>query len=65
MMYRRPKLTKSGHAQEVTGPWLDDDYYTNVLLADANAASPAGSDWTILKSQLVLYWQELSITKVY
>lgn len=64
MVYRRPKLTKVGYAQEVTGPWEDKQYDGEEVFADSADASPTGSDSTLLRSRLINYWQHLSVIQV-
>ncbi|XP_067944237.1 uncharacterized protein [Watersipora subatra] len=63
-MYKRPKLTKSGYNNEVTGPWIDNDYFTNGSLHAHGDELASSSSWTILKSQLCRYWNDLNVDKV-
>lgn len=64
MLYRRPKLIPSGYTHEVTGPWVDNEYYTNESLSDYGKALPDGGSWTILKNRLTHFWEVLDISKV-
>ena len=64
MLYKRPKLTKTGYANEVTGPWVDDNYYSNETLHHTSVADPGHTSWSVLKSQLARYWDNLDINKV-
>ena len=64
MMYRRPKHVISGYRNEVTGPWVDNDYYTNYTLANDSIPIPDGNSTTILKSDLTRYWDSLDVGKV-
>ena len=55
MVYKRPKHVKTNLTNEVTGPWLDNQFFTDSLQSDSSL-SLNGDDNSILKNSLATLW---------
>ena len=63
MVYKRPKHVKTNLTNEVTGPWLDNQFFTDSLQSDSSL-SLNGDDNSILKNSLATLWGSVNTIHV-
>ena len=64
MVYKRPKHVKTNYINEITGPWLDNQFFTDSLQSQSSL-SLNGDHNSILKNSLVTLWDSLNTQQVY
>ena len=64
MVYKRPKYVKTNNRNEITGPWLDNQFFTDSLQSQSSL-SLNGDHNSILKNSLITLWDSLNTQQVY
>lgn len=60
-MYHYPSRVKSGYDLEVTGPWLDYDFFTQNFSSNMSSVDHHNS---IMKSAMTQTWSQLPVSQV-
>ena len=63
MVYKRPKYVKANRTNEITGPWLDTEFFTDSIKSES-CLSIDGDNDSILKNSLVNLWDSITVEEV-
>ena len=63
MVYKRPRYVKANRTNEITGPWLDTEFFTDSIESES-CLSIDGDNDSILKNSLVNLWDSITVEEV-